>query len=116
MFRHWTILDSALHLCKWTTDTQKSATYLDIHLEIDNGGRLKTNFYDKRDDFTFPIVNFPFVSSNSPESQACGVYISRLKRDSMACNQYSDFLDKAQLLSQTLLKATLLLSCSHRYK
>jgi hypothetical protein len=35
-------------------DTQRSASYLDLHLEIDNGGRLKTKFYDKRDDFTFP--------------------------------------------------------------
>ena len=47
---------------KDTTDTQKSASYLDLHLEIDNGGRLKTKLYDKRDDFTFPIVIFPFIS------------------------------------------------------
>jgi len=26
----------------------------------------KTELYDKRDDFTFPIVNFPFISSNIP--------------------------------------------------
>jgi hypothetical protein len=38
---------------KDTTDTQKFASYLDIHLEIDNAGRLKTKLYDKRDDFTF---------------------------------------------------------------
>ena len=28
---------------KDTTDTQKSASYLDFYIEIDNGGRLKTN-------------------------------------------------------------------------
>jgi hypothetical protein len=39
---------------------------LDRHLEIDNRIRLKTNFYDKRDDFTFPIVNFPFIIINIP--------------------------------------------------
>jgi hypothetical protein len=27
---------------KYTVDTQKSASYIDLHLEIDNGGRLKT--------------------------------------------------------------------------
>jgi hypothetical protein len=27
---------------------------LDLHLEIDNGGRIKTKLCDKRDDFTFP--------------------------------------------------------------
>ena len=41
-----------------TTDNQTSASYLNLHLEIDNGGRFKTKLYDKRDDFTFPIVNF----------------------------------------------------------
>ena len=60
---------------KDTTDTQKSASYLDLQLEIDNGGRLKAKLYDKRDDFTFPIVNFPFISSNIPTSRAYGVYI-----------------------------------------
>jgi hypothetical protein len=35
---------------KDTTDTQKSASYLDLQLGIDNGGRLKTKFYDKPDD------------------------------------------------------------------
>jgi hypothetical protein len=47
---------------KDTTDTEKSASYLNLHLEIDNGGRLKTKLYDKRDDFTFPIVIFPFIT------------------------------------------------------
>ena len=40
------------------------ASYLDLHLGIDNGGRLITKLYDKLDDFTFPIFNFPFISSN----------------------------------------------------
>jgi len=49
---------------KYTTDTQKYAYYLDLYIEIDNGGRLKTKFYDKRDDVTFPIINVPCISSN----------------------------------------------------
>jgi hypothetical protein len=79
---------------KDTTDTQKTTSYLDIHFEIDNGRRLKTNFYVKRDDFTFPIVDFPFISSN----------ISLLTRYFRACDQYSDFLGRAQLRTQKLLK------------
>jgi len=75
MFCHWTILDSVI-VCIYpnelevndTTDSEKSASYLDLHLEIDNEGSLKTKLYDKRDDFNFPIVNFPFNSSNIPES------------------------------------------------
>ena len=30
-------------------------------MNINNGGILKTKLYDKGDDFTFPIVNFPFM-------------------------------------------------------
>ena len=97
------------HLSKWawskgTTYAQKYASYLDLHLEIDNGGRLKTKLYDKRDGSTIPIANFPFISSNIPASLARGVYISELIRYSRACTQDSDFLDRAQLLTQKLLK------------
>jgi hypothetical protein len=48
---------------KDTTDTYRSASYLDLHLEIDSEGQLRTKLYDKRDDFNLPIVNFPFVAS-----------------------------------------------------
>jgi hypothetical protein len=41
---------------KDTTDTDMSASYLDLHLEIDSEDRLRTKLYDKRDDFNFPIV------------------------------------------------------------
>ena len=59
---------------------------------------------DKHDDFIFPIVNFSFISSNIPASPAYGVYISQLVRYSRACAQYSDFIDRVQLLTQKLLK------------
>ena len=39
---------------KDTTDTDRSASYLDLHLEIDSKGWLRTKLYD--DDFNFPIV------------------------------------------------------------
>jgi hypothetical protein len=63
---------------KDTTDTNRSASYLDLHLEIDGEGRLRTKLYDKRDDFNFLIVNFPFICSNIPAVPAYGVYISQL--------------------------------------
>jgi hypothetical protein len=73
MFCHLTILDSVI-ICiiypnelevKDTTytDPEKSASNLDLHLEIDNGCRSKTKSYDRSDDFTFPIVNFPFLAA-----------------------------------------------------
>ena len=39
--------------------------YLDLTFIIDSGGKLSTRLYDKRDDFDFHIVNFPFLSSKT---------------------------------------------------
>jgi hypothetical protein len=60
----------------YTIDTDRSASYLDLHLEIDSEGHLRTKPYDKSDDFNFPIVNFPFICSNIPAAPAYAVYIS----------------------------------------
>jgi hypothetical protein len=79
------------HEAKDTTDTKKYASYLDHHLEVDNGRRLKTKLYDKRDDFVFPIVIFPFIS-NIPTSPSYVVYISQLIRHPRTYAQYSDVL------------------------
>jgi hypothetical protein len=38
--------------------------YIDILLELNKERGLKTKLFDKRDEITFPIVNFPFISSN----------------------------------------------------
>ena len=94
---------------KDTTDTDRSASYLDIHLEIDSEGRLRSKLYDKRDYFNFPIVNFPFICSNSPAAPAYGVYISQLLRYSRACGSYQEILDRGLLLTRKLLNQGFLL-------
>ena len=58
---------------KDTTDTDMSASYLGLHLEIDIEGRLRTRLYDKRDVFNFHIVSFPFICSNIRAAPAYGV-------------------------------------------
>jgi hypothetical protein len=92
-----------------TTDTDRSASYLDLHLEIDSDGRLRTKLYDKRDDFNFPIANFPFICSNIPAAPAYGVYISQMIRYSRACASYQDFPDRELLLTKKLLNQGFLL-------
>ena len=64
---------------KETTDDQYHSSFLDLLLEIDKDGRLRVKIYDKRDDFNFDIVNFPFLCGNVPQSPSYGVYISRLR-------------------------------------
>jgi hypothetical protein len=61
-----------------TTESYTSASYLDVLLNIDAGGKLTTQLYNKQNDFNFAIVNFPYTCSNIPRSPVYGVYISQL--------------------------------------
>jgi hypothetical protein len=51
---------------KDTTECSASASYLDVLLKLDINGKITTQLYDKRDDFNFSIVNFPYLCSNIP--------------------------------------------------
>ena len=82
---------------------------IQINLAITSEGRSRTKLYDKRDDFKFPIVNFPFICSNIPAAPAYGVCISQLIRYSRACGSYQDFLDRGLLLTRKLLNQEFLL-------
>ena len=53
--------------------------FLVLHLSISDGFE-KTKLYDKRDNFDFDIVNFPFLDGEVPRSTSYGVYISQLIR------------------------------------
>ena len=64
----------------------------------------QVKLYDKRDDFNFSIVNFPFLCGNIPQSPAYGVYISQLIRYARASSLYSDFLFRSQQLTSKILK------------
>lgn len=88
---------------KETTDTASSASFLDIYLEFDDSSHLSTKIYDKRDDFDFKIINFPFMCSNIPASPTYGVYISQLLRYARASSHYSDFLVRHCCLRDRLL-------------
>jgi hypothetical protein len=37
-------------------DPSRSASYRDLHVEIDNEVRLRTQLYDTKDDFNFPKI------------------------------------------------------------
>ena len=82
-----------------TSDTE--AAFLYLHLSISND-IVSTKIYDKRDDFDFEIVNFPFLDGDVPRSTSYGVYISQLIRFARA----SDFNTRNKLLTQKLLKET----------
>ena len=55
------------------------APFLDLHLSVSNG-LVSSQIYDKRDDFDFDILNFPFLDSDKPRRSLLGsVYFSTYK-------------------------------------
>ena len=83
---------------KDTTESNTSASYLDLLLSVESDGQLRTSLYDKRNDFNFHITNFPFLSSNIPSSPAYRVFISQLLRYARACSSYECFILRAARL------------------
>ena len=63
---------------------------MDLHLSISDGF-VQTKIYDKRDDFDFDIVNFPFLDGDVPRSTSYGVYISQLIRFARVSSHVDDF-------------------------
>ena len=73
--------------------TDIEAPFLDLHLPIANGS-VSSKIYDKRDDFDFDIVNFPFLDGDFPRRALYGVYISHLIRFARVCNHVVDLTRK----------------------
>ena len=80
---------SKLQLNKANTSDTKAA-FLELHLSISND-IVSTKIYDKRDDFDFESVNFPFLDGDVPRSTSYGVYISQLIRFARTPSHVADF-------------------------
>ena len=83
------------------SDTE--APFLDLNLSITNG-IVSSKIYDKRDDFNFEIVYFPFLDEDVPRSPSYGVYISQLIRFARVCSNVDDFNNRNLFLTAKLLK------------
>ena len=74
-----------------------------MNLSITNG-ISSSKIYDKRDDFNFEIVNFPFLDGDVPLSCSFCVYISQLIRFARVCSSVDDFNNRNLFLTAKLLK------------
>ena len=83
------------------SDTE--APFLDLHISVTNGF-VSSKIYDKRDDFDFDIVNFPFLDGDVPRRASYGVYISQLIRFARVCNHVADFNARIKCLTAKLLQ------------
>ena len=83
--------------------SETEAPFLDLNLSITNG-IISSKFYDKRDNFNFEIVNFPFLGGYVPRSSSYGVYISQLIRFARVCSNVDVFNNRNLFLTAKLLK------------
>ena len=66
-------------------------------------GIVSSKIYDKRDDFNFEIVDFPFLDGDVSHSPSYGVYISQLIRFARVCSIVDDFNSRNLFLTAKLL-------------
>ena len=83
------------------SDTEASFSYLRLSI---SDGFVKTKFFDKRDDFNFDIVNFPFLDGDVPRSTSCCVYISQLIRFARVSKHVDDFNTRNKVLTAKFLR------------
>ena len=83
-----------------TSDTE--AAFSDLNLSIHND-TVSTKIYDRRDDFDFDIVHFPFLDSDVPRRPSYGVYICQLIRFARASSHVTDFNNRNKFLTAKLL-------------
>ena len=83
-----------------SSDTK--APFFDLNLSITKG-IVSSKIYDKRDDFNFKIVIFPFLDGNVPRSPSYGV-ISQLIRFARVSSNVDDFNNRNLFLAAKLLK------------
>ena len=96
------IYPSELQLNQTNTSDTKVA-FLDLHLSISND-IVSTKIYDKRDDFDFELVSFPFLDGDVPGSTSYGVYISQLIRFSRTSSHVAKLNTHNNMLTHKLLK------------
>ena len=78
---------------KRTTELDTKLPYLDVSISVRHG-KFVTEVYDKRDNFNFNVVNYPFMCSNIPARSTIGVYISQLIRINRICEKCYAFVKR----------------------
>ena len=86
-----------------TNTSNTEAPFINLHLSILDGF-VSSKFYDKRDDFDFDIVNFPYLDGDVPRTTSNGVYISQFIRFARVSSYLADFNAGSRSLTAKLLQ------------
>ena len=92
------IYPAELQLNKANT-SDKETSFLDLNIKV-IGSDIYTSVYDKRDDFGFPIINFPWLSGDVPRLTSYGICISQFVRFARCYTSVLDFHSKTLQITQ----------------
>ena len=79
--------------------SDKETSFLDLNIKVISSD-IHTSVYDKRDEFGFPFVSFPWLNGDVPRLPSYGVYISQLDRFARCCTSVLDIHSKNLKLLQ----------------
>ena len=84
-----------------TNTSNKSTTFLDLNIDIENG-KFGTKLYDKRRDFNFKVVTLPNLRSNIPKQPSYGIFKGEVYRICKSSSNTSVFINDVKLLINKL--------------
>ena len=74
------------------------STFLDLSISIFRR-KFYVKLYDKRNDYNFNVINYPFLDGNIPKGQSYGIFISQLVKLAQINDSFDNFvLDVLTLL------------------
>ena len=85
-----------------SSELPNTVNYLDLAISADLNQTLNFSIYDKREDFDFEIVNFPYLDSCIPRKPALGTFLSQLISYARICTKFDDFCKQSMNLSKRL--------------
>ncbi len=86
-----------------TNISARKTNFLDLTISIYRG-KFYVKLYDKRDDYDFEVINYPFLDGNIPKNQSYGVFISQLVRFARINSSYNRFILDCKNLVNKLIR------------
>ena len=86
-----------------TNISARKTNFLDLTISIYRG-KFYVMLYDKRNDYSFEVINYPFLDGNIPKNQSYGVFISQLVRFARINSNFSKFISDCKNLVSKLIR------------
>ena len=74
-----------------TNISARKTNFLDLTISIYRG-KFLVKLYDKRNDYNFDVINYPFLDGNIPKGQSYGIFISQLVRLARINSSFNSFI------------------------